>query len=155
MNNEFKTIELINSYFDGELEKSKEVTLFNLLSADQKARDYFKHLSVLRNEINNSQEEFPSELEERIFRTIQNKKSSSEYIRKFNFINTLSYAITFLLIILNIYLFIKTSTYQEKIESLSKEMRIQAKTIEMIYNSLPAVEIKSAIENSITIKPTL
>ncbi|WP_304132350.1 hypothetical protein [Ignavibacterium album] len=155
MNNEFKTIELINSYFDGELEKNKEPILFSLLSDNQKARDYFKQLSVLRNEINNSQEEFPSELEERIFRTIQKKKSSSEYIRKFNFINTLSYAITFLLIILNIYLFIKTSTYQEKIESLSKEIRIQAKTIEMIYNSLPAVEIKSAIENSITIKPTL
>lgn len=155
MNNEFKTIELINSYFDGDLEKNKEPILFSLLSDNQKARDYFKQLSVLRNEINNSQEEFPSELEERIFRTIQKKKSSSEYIRKFNFINTLSYAITFLLIILNIYLFIKTSTYQEKIESLSKEIRIQAKTIEMIYNSLPAVEIKSAIENSITIKPTL
>ncbi|MBI5662755.1 MAG: hypothetical protein HZC46_11465 [Ignavibacterium album] len=155
MNNESKTIELINSYFDGELEKNKEPILFSLLSDNQKARDYFKQLSVLRNEINNSQEEFPSELEERIFRTIQKKKSSSEYIRKFNFINTLSYAITFLLIILNIYLFIKTSTYQEKIESLSKEIRIQAKTIEMIYNSLPAVEIKSAIENSITIKPTL
>lgn len=155
MNNESKTIELINSYFDGDLEKNKEPILFSLLSDNQKARDYFKQLSVLRNEINNSQEEFPSELEERIFRTIQKKKSSSEYIRKFNFINTLSYAITFLLIILNIYLFIKTSTYQEKIESLSKEIRIQAKTIEMIYNSLPAVEIKSAIENSITIKPTL
>lgn len=155
MNNEFKTLELINSYFDGELEKSKEVTLFTLLSADQKARDYFKQLSILRNELNNSQIEFPSELEERIFRTIQNKKSSSVHSRKFNFINTLSYAITFLLIILNIYLFIKTSTYQEKIESLSKEIRIQAKTIEMIYNSLPAVEIKSAIENSVTIKPTL
>lgn len=155
MNNESKTIELINSYFDGELEKNKEPILFSLLSDNQKARDYFKQLSVLRNEINNSQEEFPSELEERIFRTIQKKKSSSEYIRKFNFINTLSYAITFLLIILNIYLFIKTSTYQEKVESLSREIRIQANTIEMIYNSLPAVEIKSAIENNITIKPTL
>lgn len=155
MNNEFKTIELINSYFDGDLEKNKEPILFSLLSDNQKARDYFKQLSVLRNEINNSQEEFPSELEERIFRTIQKKKSSSEYIRKFNFINTLSYAITFLLIILNIYLFIKTSTYQEKVESLSREIRIQANTIEMIYNSLPAVEIKSAIENNITIKPTL
>ncbi|WP_290664606.1 hypothetical protein, partial [Ignavibacterium sp.] len=97
MNNEFKTIELINSYFDGDLEKNKEPILFSLLSDNQKARDYFKQLSVLRNEINNSQEEFPSELEERIFRTIQKKKSSSEYIRKFNFINTLSYAITFLL----------------------------------------------------------
>ncbi|GMU95514.1 hypothetical protein [Ignavibacterium album] len=155
MNNESKTIELINSYFDGDLEKNKEPILFSLLSDNQKARDYFKQLSVLRNEINNSQEEFPSELEERIFRTIQKKKSSSEYIRKFNFINTLSYAITFLLIILNIYLFIKTSTYQEKVESLSREIRIQANTIEMIYNSLPAVEIKSAIENNITIKPTL
>lgn len=155
MSNESKTIELINSYFDGELEKNKEPILFSLLSDNQKARDYFKQLSVLRNELYNSQKEFPPELEERIFRSIQTKKSFSEHYRKFNFINTLSYAIIFLLIILNIYLFIKTSAYQEKVESLSREIRIQANTIEMIYNSLPAVEIKSAIENNITIKPTL
>jgi len=38
---ENKLIEMINLYFDGELEKSKEVNLFSLLSSDPTARDYF------------------------------------------------------------------------------------------------------------------
>lgn len=52
--NENKIIELINLYFDGELDKSREITLFALLSSDQYARDYFKQLSVIRNAVDNS-----------------------------------------------------------------------------------------------------
>ena len=55
---ENKLLEMINLYFDGELEKSKEVNLFTLLASDQTARDYFKQLSVIRNAVDNSVRRF-------------------------------------------------------------------------------------------------
>ena len=67
---ENKLLEMINLYFDGELEKSKEVNLFTLLASDQTARDYFKQLSVIRNAVDDSTEVFPSDLEERILRSV-------------------------------------------------------------------------------------
>ena len=54
---ENKLLEMINLYFDGELEKSKEVNLFTLLASDQ-TRDYFKQLSVIRNAVDNSARRF-------------------------------------------------------------------------------------------------
>ena len=59
---ENKLLEMINLYFDGELEKSKEVNLFTLLASDQTSRDYFKQLSIIRNAVDNSAEDFPAEL---------------------------------------------------------------------------------------------
>ena len=40
--NDDKLIEMINLYFDGELEKSREPQLFSQLSANDEAREYFK-----------------------------------------------------------------------------------------------------------------
>ncbi len=73
---ENKLLEMINLYFDGELEKSKEVNLFTLLASDQTARDYFKQLSVIRNAVDNDTEDFPAELEERILRSVGSKVCS-------------------------------------------------------------------------------
>jgi RNA polymerase sigma factor (sigma-70 family) len=60
---EHKLLEMINIYFDGELAKSEEASLFSLLASDQTARDYFKQLSVIRNAVDNYAEDFPAELE--------------------------------------------------------------------------------------------
>jgi len=73
---ENKIIEMINLYFDGELAKSEEASLFSLLASDQAARDYFKQLSVIRNVVDNSAEDFPAELEERILRSVGSKATS-------------------------------------------------------------------------------
>ena len=63
---ENKIISMINLYFDGELNKGEEANLFSSLANDQSGRDYFKKLSIIRNTVDNSTEELPAELEERI-----------------------------------------------------------------------------------------
>jgi hypothetical protein len=35
----------------------------------------------------------------------------------------------------------KVSTYQEKVDTLSQQMNFQTKTIQMLFNSLPGVEV--------------
>ena len=149
-----KTIELINLYFDGELEKSKEVNLFSFLASDQTARDYFKQLSVIRNAVDNSAEDLPAELEERILRSVGSKTANKTGIfSNIKIFSTVSYAAALILLFLSGYLFFKVSTYQERVENLSRQMMFQTKTIQMLYNSLPGVEVRATYDNEIIIKP--
>lgn len=145
---ENKILEMINLYFDGELEKSKEVNLFTLLASDQSARDYFKQLSLIRNAVDNDAEDFPAELEERILRSVGSKASDKTRI-----FSAISYAAALILLFLSGYLFFKVSNYQERVDNLSQQMIIQSKTIQMLYNSLPGVEVRATFDNEIIIKP--
>ena len=151
---ENKIIELINLYFDGELEKSKEVSLFTLLASDQTARDYFKQLSVVRSAIDNSAEDFPAELEERILRSVGAKASEKTGIlSKVKIFSAISYVAALILLFLSGYLLFKVSNYQERVDNLSEQMMMQTKTIQMLYNSLPGVEVRATLDNEIIIKP--
>ncbi len=153
---ENKIKEMINLYFDGELDKQQEINLFGLLSQDQSARDYFKQLSVIRNAVNNSEEDFPAELEERILRSVGSKSSSKKsFLSNAKIFSAISYAAALILLFLSTYLFFKVSNYQERVDNLSEQMMMQTKTIQMLYNSLPGVEVRATFDNEIIIKPNI
>ena len=103
---ENKLIEMINLYFDGELEKNQEVNLFTLLASDQTARDYFKQLNVIRNTVDNDLEDIPVELEERILRSVGSKTSARTRIfSNIKIFSAISYAAALILFFLSGYLF--------------------------------------------------
>ncbi|MGQ9848248.1 MAG: anti-sigma factor family protein [Bacteroidales bacterium] len=151
---ENKLTELINLYFDGELEKSKEANLFSFLASDQTARDYFKQLSVIRNVVDNDEEDLPSDLEERILRSVGSKAAAKTGVfPKIKIFSAISYAAALVLLFLSGYLFFKVSDYQERIDKLSEQIMKQAKTIQILYNSLPGIEIQATYNNEIIVKP--
>lgn len=153
---EKKILEMINLYFDGELAKSEEANLFSLLASDQTARDYFKQLSVIRNAVDNSAEDFPAELEERILRSVGSKAAVRTGI--FSNIKTfsaVSYAAVLILLFLSGYLFFKVSNYQERVDNLSQQMMIQSQTIELLFNSLPVVEVRATSNKDKLYKPNI
>lgn len=151
---EKKITELINIYFDGELAKSEEANLFSLLASDQFARDYFKQLSLIRNAVDNDAEDFPAELEERILRSVGSKAAArTGMFSNIKIFSAVSYAAALVLLFLSGYLFFKVSNYQERVDNLSQQMIIQSKTIQMLYNSLPGVEVRATFDNEIIIKP--
>ncbi|MCU0343605.1 MAG: hypothetical protein MUF28_07265 [Ignavibacterium sp.] len=151
---ENKIKEMINLYFDGELVKSEEANLFSLLASYQSARDYFKQLSLIRNAVDNDAEDFPAELEERILRSVGSKASEKTGIfSKVKIFSAISYAAALILLFLSGYLFFKVSNYQERVDNLSEQMMMQTKTIQMLYNSLPGVEVRATYDNEIIIKP--
>jgi hypothetical protein len=153
---ENKLTEMIDLYFDGELVKSEEASLFSLLANDQSARDYFKQLSLVRNAVENDAEEFPLELEERILRSVGSKISSkSGMFSNTRIFSAISYAAAVVLLVLSGYLFLKVSSYQERVDNLSQQMMYQTRTIQMLYNSLPGVDVVGTLENKITIKPKI
>lgn len=153
---ENKLLKMINLYFDGELAKSEEANLFSLLSSDQSARDYFKQLSLIRNAVDNDVEDFPTELEERILRSVGSKaQSKTGFFFSKRIFSAIPYAAAIILLLLSGYLFFKVSTYQERMDNLSQQMNIQTKTIQMLYNSLPPVEVRATYDNEIIIKPNI
>jgi hypothetical protein len=155
MSNE-KLFEMISLYFDGELTKSEEPTLFALLSSDQSARDYFKQLSLIKNVFDNDSDNLSSELEERILRSIGTKVSVKPGIfSNIRIFSSISYAAAIILLVLSGYLFLKVSNYQERVDNLSQQMMFQSRTIQMFYNSLPGVDVVGTIENKIVIKPKI
>ncbi|MFZ2323106.1 MAG: hypothetical protein WAV89_05345 [Ignavibacteriaceae bacterium] len=152
--NDNKLLEMINAYFDGELDKNKEVDLFSLLAKDQSARYYFKQLSLIRNTVDNSKEDFPSDLEERILRSVGSKSAAKTgMLSNIKIFSAISYAAALILLFLSGYLFFKVSNYQERVDNLSQQMMMQTKTIQMLYNSLPGVEVRATYDNEIIIKP--
>lgn len=149
-----KLEEMINSYLDGELERSRESFLFTQLAGNDEAKEYFKHLSNIKSVVEGSFEEFSEELDARILKSINSENSSGIKIfsRQRVFIG-ISIAASILLLIISSYLFFYISSYSEKVDELSRKVIIQSRTIEMLYNSLPAVEVEATLKNAIIIKP--
>jgi hypothetical protein len=151
-----KLIENINLYFDGELEKGEEVNLFSLLASDQSGRDYFRQLSLIRNAVDNSTEDLPAELEERILRSVGSKSSVRlGFFSNIKVFSAITYAAAIILLFLSGYLFLRVTSYQERVDNLSQQMMIQSKTIQMLYNSLPGIEVRATFDNEIIIKPNI
>jgi hypothetical protein len=148
---------LINEYFDSELEKSQEVVLFSILSQNEEARDYFKKLNIIRTSLNESREEFPLELEERIFHSIENKNQKKRsFFNLHNFFTVGSYAVAVILLIVSIFLFNKINDYKKEMDNAVNIISAKSETIELlIRNTLPTTEVKANFPNEIIIKSNL
>ena len=100
------------------------------------------------------QKMFRLEIEERILRSVGSKTSTRTGIfSNIKIFSAISYAAALILLFLSGYLFFKVSNYQERVDNLSQQMIYQSKTIQMLYNSLPGVEVRATYDNEIIIKP--
>jgi len=151
-----KLLEIINAYFDGELEKGQEPLLFTQLSLNNEAREYFKQLNKIKTAVDESLEEFPEELDERILRSVGSSASLKPGLfSNIKIFSAIPYAAAMILLFLSGYLFFKVSSFQERVDNLSQQMMIQTRTIQMLNNSLPGVEVRATFDNEIIIKPNI
>ena len=146
--------ELINRYFDNELDKSEEVFLFTQLSQMEEAREYFKQMNVLSENMKNTFEEFPLGLEEDILRTTV---SGIEKEKKFpfNLTTVIGYVFSVVLLIISLLVYTESIEYKKDIEMSIQQLNHQNKMIEMLFHSLPPTEIKAKFANNIIVKPTI
>ena len=140
---------MIQIYFDGELEKNKEPLLFTSLSRDEQARDYFKSMNFLKNVIEETEEEFPQGLEERIFYSLKKKETRSiSGFFNLSITRIISYSIAIILIVINIYLLGRIDSYSDKMNAVQTVVQNQNQMIELLLNSLPATEVKAIKTNN-------
>ncbi|MGD8778814.1 MAG: hypothetical protein PVH88_07610 [Ignavibacteria bacterium] len=151
---EIKTF--INHYFDGELNKEKEIFLFTQLSQSEEAREYFKEMNLIKTSIEQSKEAFPEELEQRIFNSIKDKtEKRKSFFKDRNLFAVVSYAFSIILIAVSILLFSELTNYQDKLEKTVSHINEQKQVIDLLMNSLPTVTVTPAYENEVIITPQL
>ncbi len=153
--NELK--ELVELYIDNELEKSKEPLLFSSLAADDDAREYFFSLNVIRNAVEKDIRPFPSELDERIFNSLKDREKNQlfPFIRQRPFVLVPAAAAVFFILV-SVFLFIEMRNYQQKVDSISEQINVQNRTIELILNnSLPPAEVRGRSINEIIVRANL
>ncbi|MCF6269468.1 MAG: hypothetical protein L3J41_07150 [Melioribacteraceae bacterium] len=149
-----KIKELINRYFDNELDKEEEIFLFTQLSQVEEAREYFKQMNVLSENVKNTFVEFPPELEEDILNAtvtgVENKKQFT-----FNLQSIFGYAFSVVLLIISLIIYTQSIEYKKDIEMNIQQINQQNKILEMMFHSLPPVEVKAKFTNDIIIRPTI
>ena len=149
-----KIKELINRYFDNELDKSEEVFLFTQLSQIDEAREYFKQMNVLSENMKNTFEEFPSRLEEDILNaTVTGMEKEKRF--PFNLYTAIGYAFSVVLIIVSLLIYTESVEYKKDIEMKIQQINQQNKMLEMMYHALPPTEVRAKFENTIVIRPTI
>ncbi len=153
MSNE-KIKELINRYFDNELDKSEEVFLFTQLSQVEEAREYFKQMNVLSENMRNTFEDFPLNLEEDILNsTVTGIQKQNKF--SFNIQSILGYAFSVVLLIISLFIYTQSLEYKANIKMNIQQINQQNKMLQMMFNALPPVEVKAKFTNDIIIRPTI
>ena len=149
-----KIKELINGYFDNELDKSEEVFLFTQLSQMEEAREYFKQMNVLSENIKNTFDEFPAGLEEEILSaTVSGIEKEKRF--PFNLYTVLGYSFSVVLLIISLIIYTESIEYKKDIEMNIQQINQQNKMIELLFHSLPETEVKATFANEIVVKPTI
>lgn len=153
-NEEYKY--LINAYFDGELGREKESMLFTFLSHNEECREYFKSMNEIKSAVHESIEEFPQELEERIYYSIQqseNKTFGSFFSNKF-FVAA-SYTVAALLLVFSIMSFNESNNYKSKLDKTIEHINKQEQIIQLIMNSMPAPTVSAEQNNEVIVTSNL
>ncbi len=147
---------MINQYFDGELDKNREPLLFTLLSNNDQGREYFKNMNMIKETVKQNFEEFPSELEERILFSVEDKssKTSKGFFEK-RFASVASYAFTIVLLVLSIFLYLDSREYKSQLELTIQAVNEKNNMINLLLNSLPSAEVRGELENPIIIRATM
>lgn len=143
----------VDQYFDGELNKSSEAFLFSELAKNEECREYFKQANRLQNILMEVVEEFPVDLERRIFSKIRNLNEKPSWYKQI--FPVMSYSLAIILVIVGLFMFFEMREYRNEIKLTSQQMLEQQKTINLLINSLPSVEVESEIQNAVIIKANL
>jgi len=145
--------QMINLYFDGELDKNIEPVLFSLLSQDQNARDYFKNMNLLKNGIANTLEEFPLELDQRILKTIGSYSKNIKGIYELKkYVIPTTFTVSVLLLVMSIFFYSKSEEYKVRLVDLTREVNQKDENIYTIMNTLREVEVRESYLEMKTIR---
>jgi len=145
--------QMIDMYFDAELDKRSEPVLFSLLSQNPDAREYFKKMNLIKNGLGNIIEEFPLELDRKILLTVGTNNQKHKSILAFrNYIVPVTYIVSVLLLALSIFFYTKSEEYKVRLVDLTREVNQKDENIYTIMNTLREVEVKGSYLKMKTIR---
>ena len=148
------TLKMIDSYLDGELNRSDEDILFEQLAVNPEAREYLRKVNLVSNQTRLSAAEFPSSLEQNILSSV-NKRSVSPFTPAARLTGYFAAGISIILLIVTLFLLSQVSDYRTEIKTVLNRVEKQDQMIEALYNSFPAAEVRAEYSNEIIVKPKI
>ena len=132
----------IHEFFENELKKEDRKLLFSHLGECEACRDYFSAAALLNSTIVEDKNLFPESLDEEIFSKLPKEKSftfASFFTVKIP--AYLAYTLVAIVILLSLTLLNEVNKYRNELLQTSAQLKEQSKTIELLYNCLPPVEV--------------
>lgn len=140
---------MISEYLDNELTKEKESFLFTHLSSCDECREEFKMQNSIQYEVKIHQKEVSEKFEQKVFDSIQNREKP--FIQKWFTKPTpayINYVLGIVIVVITLFSFLQLNSlrndlnnFQEKYEVAFDKIQFQAQQINLMMNSIPAVQI--------------
>lgn len=137
--------ELIDRYYENELDKTEELTLFTELAVNEEGREYFKVVNLIKSSIIADLSDFPEELDERILTVIGSTEQEEKSKFSGSYLQVFSYAAAIVILIASAFLYSEFTAYKSELQILDAKLKKQNQTIEMLYNSYPVITVKPSL----------
>ncbi len=140
----------IHEFLENELNKEDRKSLFSHLGECEVCRDYFSTAALLNNTITEDKNLFPESLDEEIYSQLP-KENSFTFASFFTarIPAYLTYALIAIIILLSLTLFNEVNKYKDELHQTSVQLNEQKKTMELLFNSLPPVEVHPVSSNNL------
>lgn len=145
---------MIDKYFDGELPPNIEAVIFTELSQDEESREYFRQMNKMKLALQESMEEFPLELDQKILMKVKALGERKQFWRR-SFVPVLSYSFAVVLLVISLFMYFEIRSYKTDLQLTSQQMIEQQKTINLLINSLPSVNVETEIQDAVVVKANL
>lgn len=143
---------MISEYLDNELSKENEGYLFTHLASCKSCREELKRQSLFQNNLLLQQKEIRERQEERIFNSILKRENSiTPPSSKIRFVNWVTYAAAFTLLLAAVYFSSQASNYQKRLEKESIKIEEQGELIRILFDSLPIDENSLNVQKPIIV----
>lgn len=146
---------MINEFIDGALDRNKEGALFTHFSQCERCREDFKIYSRVQVSNQNQNDEYPEELDQRIFATIKERKAvkDSSFFKR-SVPAYFLYASVIPVLVMAAFLFFQSRDYThqmaERQELLTRTVQTvcrQEIQLERLIENIPSVKVKAVVDN--------
>ncbi len=148
-------IEKIEAYFNEELSGEEESLMFSEIAEDYEAREYFKKVNLLKTALRASAEKTPYELDEKILKEVLEKKHVVGIPFQFNFQTVFTYVLSVAFLVLSLLFYSMLKDYRSELKEAKSVIQYQSKTLNVLLNSLPPVDVTGKLPNKIIINSKL
>jgi predicted anti-sigma-YlaC factor YlaD len=140
----------IHEFLENELIKEDQKLLFSHLGECEVCRDYFSAAALLNSAIVEEKNLFPESLDEEILSKLPKEKSFT--FKSFFTVKVpayLAYVLIAIVIVLSFTLLNEVNKYKTELQQTSAQLKEQTKTMELLFNSLPPVEVHPVLSNNL------
>lgn len=140
----------IHEFLENGLKKEDQKLLFSHLGECEVCRDYFSAAATINQTIVEDKSLFPASLDEEILSQLPKDKSFAFE----NFLTVkvpayLAYVLIAIVILLSFTLLNEVNQYKNELHQTALQLNEQKRTVELLFNSLPPVEVHPVLSNNL------